>query len=233
MTDVNNLERQLAELTLANAELKDRIAEQDRLLATCRDRLPAPGAQEETPLSSAAIAVLVLGVIWGVYFLDLALPIDLKAWGIRPKTVSGLVGLLASPFLHLNYEHIMANSNALFILLLLALSLNRGVALKAILIIVLVGGGLVWVFGSSNTIHIGASGLIFGLIGFLLFYGILTRNWQTLIVSVYVTITYGGALLTGIVPKTGVSWTGHLFGALAGILAAWLVRPPKTEPPVA
>jgi membrane associated rhomboid family serine protease len=232
MGEVNDLERQVAELALANGRLKDRIAEQDRLIEAYRVRRSTPGTQADSSLTSAAIAVLAVGVIWGVYFLDLALPMDLKAWGIRPKTVSGLVGLLASPFLHLNYEHLMANSNSLFILLLLALSLNRGVALKAMAIIVVVGGGLVWVFGSSHTIHIGASGLIFGLIGFLLAYGIITRDWQTLLVSVYVTVTYGGALLTGLVPKTGVSWTGHLFGALAGVLAAWLVRPSKTEPAV-
>ena len=230
MNDVNELERQVAELTLANHQLKGRIAEQDRLLETYRARPSAPGEPAESSLSSATIAVLMVAVLWGIYFLDLAIPIDLKAWGIRPRTIGGLVGILTSPFLHLNYEHIMANSNSLFILLLLALSLNRKVALEAMVIIVLVGGSLVWIFAAGNSIHIGASGLIFGLIGFLLFYGIITRDWQTLVVSVYVTITYGGALMTGLVPQTGVSWTGHMFGVLAGILAAWLVRPSKGEP---
>ena len=171
------------------------------------------------------IAAAVLAVVWAVYLLDLALATDLRMYGIRPRTLSGLWGILCSPFLHLNLRHIVANSGALFVLLLLALSYNRLLALEAIVIMMLVGGGLVWVFGGKNTVHVGASGVIFGLIGFLLFSGIFRRNFKALAVSLVVLFLYGGVLLYGLVPTPGVSWTGHAFGFAAGILAAWLAGP--------
>jgi membrane associated rhomboid family serine protease len=96
--------------------------------------------------------------------------------------------------------------------------------LIAILIITLLGGGLVWVFGTANTIHIGASGLIFGLIGFLLFSGIFRREWTALFVSLAIGFFYGGALLSLLSVVPGISWSGHFFGFLAGVMAAWWTK---------
>jgi membrane associated rhomboid family serine protease len=108
------------------------------------------------------------------------------------------------------------------ILLWLALTYSRIQAVEAIIIIVMVGGGLVWIFGAAGTVHVGASGVIFGLIGFLLFSAVFTRDIKSFLVAIVVLFFYGGAMLTGFVPTPGVSWSGHVFGFLAGILAAWL-----------
>jgi membrane associated rhomboid family serine protease len=84
---------------------------------------------------------------------------------------------------------------------------------------------LVWLFGAANTNHIGASGIIFGLIGFLLFIGIFRRDTGALVVSVLVFFTYGGAILSNFMPRDGVSWIGHLCGFLTGVASAKLAGP--------
>lgn len=175
------------------------------------------------------IAAVAVGIIWSVYLIDLFLPVDLRMYGIRPRQLGGLWGLIFSPFLHGGLRHITANTIPLFVLLVLALSYNRFLAFEAIVIIALGGGGLVWLFGGAGTVHIGASGIIFGLIGFLLFSGIFRRDIKALIVSLVVFFLYGGVLLTGFIPKYGVSWSGHAFGFLAGIGAAWLSGKEKVE----
>ena len=117
------------------------------------------------------IALAVVGLIWAVYLVDMLLPGELARFGIRPRSLAGLWGIPASPFLHAGIPHLIANSGALFVLLVLALSVDRVLAAEAIVIIIVVGGGLVWLFGAPRTVHVGASGVIFGLIGFLLFAG--------------------------------------------------------------
>ena len=109
------------------------------------------------------------------------------------------------------------------------MSYNRKLTLEAVAFIGLAGGGLVWVFGSANSVHIGASGIIFGLIGFLLFLGVFRREWKTMIISLVVLVFYGGTLLSLLVYIPGVSWSGHFFGFCAGVVAAWLARPDEEE----
>lgn len=171
---------------------------------------------------SVKVSAGAVVLIWAVFILNWALPFELRNFGIRPLSWTGLWGLLFSPFLHLNLSHIMANTLPLFILLTLSLVYDLEATIFALIIIMAVGGGLVWLFGGSNTVHIGASGVIFGLIGFLLAAGIFLRDWKALLTAGAVFFLYGGILLSNFVPKQGVSWTGHLFGFLAGILAAWL-----------
>ena len=175
------------------------------------------------------IAFAAVAVLWAVLFFDWLLPQDLRMFGIRPLHLSGLRGLLFSPFLHENLGHLTANTGALFVLLTLSLSFNRLLTVEALIVIALGGGGLVWLLGGGNTVHIGASGIIFGLIGFLIFAGIFHRNWKATLISLAVLFFYGATLLTLLVRTPGVSWTGHLFGFLAGVLAAWLTRPSESR----
>ena len=169
-------------------------------------------------------ASLTVTMLWLLYVLDLLLPIDLRLYGLRPRSIDGLWGILATPLLHVNFGHLIANSGALFVLLAVSLSFSRKLTTIAILIIALVGGGLVWLFGASNTVHIGASGVIFGLIGFLMFMGVFRREWEALLFSLAVFFFYGGALLSLFRLEPGISWTGHLFGFLSGVLAASLTK---------
>jgi membrane associated rhomboid family serine protease len=170
------------------------------------------------------IALVVVTMLWLVHVLNLFLPIDLRLYGVRPRSIDGLWGILATPFLHGGFGHLLANTGALAILLAVSLSFSRKLTILALLIIVVGGGGLVWLFGTSNTVHIGASGIVFGLIGFLMFIGVFRRQWKALIFSLAVFFCYGGALLSFFRLEPGISWTGHFFGFGSGVLAASLTK---------
>jgi membrane associated rhomboid family serine protease len=169
-------------------------------------------------------ALATVAILWLVFFINLALPMDLRLYGLRPRHLDSLVGIILTPFLHVDLRHLIANSGALFVLLTVSLSFSRKLTFRALWIIILAGGGLVWLLGKSGTIHIGASGIIFGLIGFLISLGIFRRDWKALIISLVVLLLYGGALQSLFIYVPGISWTGHLFGFLAGVLAAWWMR---------
>ena len=169
-------------------------------------------------------ALMAVAILWVVYFLNMALPFDLRSFGIRPRNLQGLWGIGVAPLLHGNLDHLIANSGALFVLLIVALSFSRKLTFSAIAIIILIGGSLVWLLGLGNTIHIGASGIIFGLIGFLMFIGVFRREWVALIVSIAVCLLYGGALLSLLQVRPGISWSSHCFGFLSGVMAAWWTK---------
>ncbi|APW62902.1 rhomboid family intramembrane serine protease [Paludisphaera borealis] len=161
-----------------------------------------------------------LGVIWAVYLVSFMAP-GVDRFGVVPRTVGGLVGIAAMPFLHASFAHLLGNTVPLFILLTI-LAGSRAQSWKIVAGITFLSGFLLWVFGRP-AIHIGASGLVFGLITFLIASGLLERRPIPLLVSVLVGFLYGGSLVFGVVPglQSGVSWDGHLCGAVAGGAAAY------------
>ncbi len=165
-----------------------------------------------------------VALLWIIYFLGVISPLELRIHGIIPRTVQGLPGILFSPFLHAGVGHLLSNSVALAVLLPVSLIYSRKLTLEAIVIIVLLGGGLVWLLGASNTAHIGASGIIFGLIGYLLAIGIFRRELLALAVSLLVAFYYGWTLSSLFVVLPGISWSSHFFGFASGVCAAWLTR---------
>ena len=173
------------------------------------------------------LAMLLILLPWLVFLINLVVPVDLRLFGLRPRQIDGLWGILCAPFLHGNLNHLIANTGALFVLLVAALAYSRRLALVALLIIAVLGGGLVWIFGKANTIHIGASGIIFGLIGFLIFIGLFRREWRAMALSAGVFFLYGGAILSLLDNIPGISWEGHAFGFLSGCLAAWWTKSRK------
>ena len=170
------------------------------------------------------IAFAAIAFLWLVYLINFVLPVDLRLYGLMPRRIDGLWGIVAAPFLHVNIHHLIANSGALFILLAVSLSYSRPLTIRALLLIILAGGGMTWLFGRGGVVHIGASGIIFGLIGFLMCLGVFRGDWKTLIISIVITIFYGGALHSLLIYIPGISWTGHLFGFSSGVLAAWWFR---------
>jgi membrane associated rhomboid family serine protease len=169
-------------------------------------------------------ALLVVMILWGVFIVDLLLPIDLRSLGLLPRSPGRLWGILTYPFLHANFQHLAANTAALFPLLIVSLSYSSRLTYKALIIIYLLTGILVWLFGRGNAVHIGASGIIFGLIGFLMFLGVFRRDWTALGVSVVIGFLYGGALLTLFTYMPAISWSSHFFGFSSGFLAAWWMK---------
>ncbi len=171
-------------------------------------------------LKSVGIFILIM---WSVYLINLILPFyDLNNLGIKPRSVSGLVGIVISPLLHANIFHILSNTVPLFVLLFLLFKIYPRNAVAVIAAIVIIGGGLVWLFGRT-AVHIGASGLIYGLAAFIVASGVFLRKFINVIVAIIVVLLYG-SLIFGILPtRSYISWEGHLFGALAGVLISYLL----------
>jgi membrane associated rhomboid family serine protease len=159
--------------------------------------------------------LLFIGAIWAVFLASWIFP-GIDHYGVLPRRMIGLVGIPAMPFLHANLAHILSNTVPLFVLLIL-LAGSRAESWEVVVLIMLLGGLLLWVFG-REAIHIGASGLISGLGAFLIFSGFLERRVIPLLIAVFVGFFYGSALVTGIIPRIGsqISWDGHLCGAIAG-----------------
>ena len=179
---------------------------------------------------AARIVVTVVVVMWAIELVDAIILDDaLERQGIQPRRVRGLDGILFAPFLHDGIGHLIANTIPLAVLT--ALVLIRGVPRWAeVSAIVIVAGGLAtWVLARSAN-HIGASGLVFGYLGFLLAAGFFERSLKAFALGAVTGLAYGG-LLFGVLPtRPGISWESHLFGLLAGILAAWALSRRRTAP---
>ncbi len=164
--------------------------------------------------------VLFVGAIWAVYFVSLVFP-RLDYYGVVPRRLVGLPGILAMPFLHANLDHLLSNTVPLFVLLIL-LAGSRAASWEVVVVIALLGGALLWIFGRP-AVHIGASGLISGLTAFLVLSGFLEHRLIPLLVALLVGFLYGSSLVLGILPRIGsqISWDGHLCGAIAGGIVAY------------
>ena len=171
------------------------------------------------------LLVGLLCLMWVVEFLDLLPFAHLDRYGIHPRSVPGLIGLVTAPFLHADFTHLALNSIP-FIVLGGTVLLSGVRVFWGVTIFVSVIGGLgVWLFAQTLSNHIGASGLIFGYLGFLLARGIFEKTFGSVFIAVAILIGYGG-LLFGVLPgEAGVSWQGHLFGFVAGIAAARMMVP--------
>ena len=172
---------------------------------------------------ATALAAFV-GLLWVVQVVNWITGYGFNAaFGLIPRHVSGLDGVIAMPLLHGSFAHLLTNTPPLLVMggLLVATATRALLAVNAA--VIGLGGGLVWLFGSS-AIHIGASGLVFGWFGFLVARGFVDRSPVTLGAALLVGFLYG-SILWGVLPgQTGVSWEAHLFGAIAGAAAAFLVR---------
>jgi membrane associated rhomboid family serine protease len=162
------------------------------------------------------------GLMWLVEIADLVLG-DLDANGIRPREPEGLVGVVTAPFLHGGFGHLMSNTLS-FLVLGGLVALSGLVRVAAVIgVVALVGGVGTWLVAAAGTVHIGASGLVFGFAAYLLARGLFSRRPLHLAVGLVVLVLYGSTLLIGLVPAAGISWAGHLFGALGGLVAARLL----------
>lgn len=174
------------------------------------------------------IGVLV-AAMWLLFLLNWLSPIDLNQWGLRPRSMAGLVGVPLMPFLHANWGHLIGNTIPLLILLLLLVG-SRGNPWAVVAFLVVAGGMLLWLVGRP-AVHIGASNLVFGLSSFLIVVGFREQRPIAIAVAAAVAILYGGTMLSGIIPRWGssTSWDGHLCGLIAGVAAGTLFseRPRK------
>lgn len=184
---------------------------------------PPPQAWRRPPSAGASVFVMGawLALLWAIEVVDTLLGGALDAFGITPREITDLPSILVAPLLHFGFGHLMANSLPFLVLGTLARMAGRlafGVATAAS---VVVSGLAAWLLSAPNTVTIGASGLVFGWLTFLLVRGLFAGNWVQIIVAAAVFGFFGG-MLWGVFPAAaGVSWQAHLGGALGGVAAAW------------
>jgi membrane associated rhomboid family serine protease len=186
----------------------------------------------ELTLKNAIIpAFIIVGLMWLVYIVDYVLPVNLYEWGVQAQTWKGLRGILFMPLIHApeNIKHIFNNSLPTFLLLTALFYSYKEVAWKVFLSSWVLTGIFVWIFAVSSTgYHIGMSGVIYALVGFLFTSGVIRRFFPLQALSLFVVFLYG-SLIWGIFPMDPqVSWQGHLMGLIVGI---WLAFYFRTEGP--
>lgn len=171
--------------------------------------------------------MIFIAVIWVFYLLDCVLPISDK-FALVPRSLSGLPGIPLMPFMHGGWMHLIGNTIPLFVLLVL-LAGSKARSWEIVTALIVASGCLVWVFGGASgpngtvTGHVGASGLIYALTGYLVASGVFEKRPIPLGVSVIVGLMFGLSTFKGLIPTQGVSWSGHFFGLVAGVGIAYIL----------
>ena len=185
--------------------------------------------RRDTWQTAALVTGAFVVVLWVLEVVDTVSGHALDAYGVQPRTEDGLVGIGLAPLLHFGFDHLVSNTVPVAVLGFLTLATGIARGLLATAIIWVVGGLGVWVFAQPGSNHAGASVLIFGWIVLLVVRGFLNRRTTEILIGVVVFLLYSGALL-GVLPgQPGVSWQGHLFGAIGGLVAAWVLTTRRRE----
>jgi membrane associated rhomboid family serine protease len=172
---------------------------------------------------SLIVPGIVIILMWVVRLIEYISGGEFYRLGVYPRYPESLSGILTSPMIHGDWNHLISNSLPLFVSLLSIFYFYKNAALKVFLFIYIFTGTLVWAAG-REVWHIGASGIVYGFIAFLFFSGIFRRDNRSIAVALVVTFLYGG-MVWGILPGwKGISWESHLFGAITGIAAAFIFR---------
>ena len=165
----------------------------------------------------------MVAIMWLLELIDLIPGTDFDRWGIRPRTVSGLWGIPLAPFLHAGLGHLIANTVAFVVLGCVIAASGTQRIIQVTVIVTLVAGLGTWLTGGAHTVHLGASSVVFGDLTYLVTRGFFQRHLGLIVVGVLVFVVYGG-ILWGLLPRPGISWQGHLFGAVGGVVAAWVIH---------
>lgn len=193
-------------------------------------------AASSTRSSSLAIVASWLAFLWLVFVVDVILRaahvIDLAmVIGLRPRTKDGLWGIAGSHVLHANLEHIVSNSVGLLVLGLTSCWYSQRLTAWAVFYAALCSGTLTWLIAPAGSVHIGASGVLFGLVGFLVFNGLFRRSWGAFFLALLIGVLASG-IVPGMLPTAEnaarlISWQMHLGGFIGGALASWQLRREK------
>ena len=185
-------------------------------------------ARKKPVLKEFKVLIVSLGLFWAIEILDVVVfQGSLDQYGIKPRQASGLWGIFLAPLLHGGFGHLIANTIPFIVLGWLTMLQETSDFYIVTFIGTAIGGLGVWIFGAPNSVHIGASILIYAYLGFLLLRGYFQKNFPSIALSVFVAIIYGG-LIWGVLPsRVGVSWEGHLFGFIGGAIAARAIATEK------
>ena len=173
--------------------------------------------------NSLEYALSIVLILWVVHIAQWLFGFDLYSLGIFPRSIDGVLGIITSPFIHGDFQHLIANSIPMVILTALIFFFYKKKVFLIYTFIWISAGLLTWIIGRPSW-HIGASSVIYGLASFLVFAGFFSKNFKLIIVSVVVLVLYSG-LVWGIFPGDArISWEGHLSGAIAGLIWAYVFR---------
>ncbi|MCX5963766.1 MAG: rhomboid family intramembrane serine protease [Cyanobacteria bacterium] len=169
------------------------------------------------------LLVCIVVLLWAIELANSLMNDALNNLGIRPRNILGLQGIIFAPFLHGSWRHLISNTFPLVILSWLIMARDRSEWIAVTVLTAIASGLGTWLFGGAATIHIGASGVVFGYFGFLVARAYFERSLGSIAISLLVLALFGG-MIWGILPvRVGISWEGHLFGLLGGIAAAWTI----------
>lgn len=178
------------------------------------------------------ILAALVSLMWALEIVDLALDHRLDQYGIEPRDVDGLDGVVTAPFLHVGFNHLIGNTLP-FAVMGAVIAFEGPLRLVGVTVITALVSGLgTWLIAPEGTIHLGASGVVFGYATYLIARGAFNRRVVEIGIGVAVVVIWGGALLAGLEPQQGISWQGHLFGAIGGVVAARVLARPRGERPV-
>lgn len=183
-------------------------------------------------INAIFLPFLLLAIMWLIKLIETVFGINFVFLGIHPLSLNGLQGILMSPFIHGDFEHLMANSIPFFVLGTALIYFYRGISMRVLLGIWILLGIWTW-FGGRESWHIGASGVIYGLSSFLFFSGVIRKDSRLAALALIVAFLYG-SLIWGVfpdfLPKKNISWEGHLGGFVAGIIMAIYYRKSGPQP---
>ncbi len=165
----------------------------------------------------------LLSVLWLVQFAQYSGIYDFSAYGNWPHHIEGLKGIIFSPFIHGSFDHLISNTLPMMVLLTVLLNAYSGVAIPVLVFVHLTSGILVWLFAPPDTVHIGISGIIYGIAVFLVASGLFRKDRTSITIAIFVGLIYG-SMIWGFIPQPGISWQSHLFGAISGLIIAYILR---------
>ena len=184
-------------------------------------------AERRKFFGSLIIPLLIVAVMWLVKIIEVSLGIDLSRYGIMPHSAKGLIGILTLPFLHGSWEHLLSNTVPILVLGTALYYCYPTLANRVLLITYLASGLITWCIGEPDSVHIGASALVYGLNLFLIFSGFIRGNRMLIVISLIMVFLYG-SFIWGMIPSLArpqnISWEGHLGGAIIGVVLAILLR---------
>ena len=174
-------------------------------------------------IHSLIIPSIVVAAMFGIHAWAEWFHLDNARWGVYPREQFGLLGVLTSPFIHSGWSHLFSNLPPLFIASVMMIYFYPRIAYQSIFFIYLLTGAFVWIM-ARQVYHIGASGVVYGLIAFIAWSGIFRRNRRSLALATIILVLYGGIYATTEPIKEGISWESHLLGAFAGIFTAYYFK---------
>jgi membrane associated rhomboid family serine protease len=177
-----------------------------------------------------AIVAGMIVLMWVLEVVDVADGHRLDSYGIHPRDVDGLPEIVSAPFLHVGFAHLLSNTVP-FAIMGAAIALGGMARIVAVTLIVGLASGLgTWLIAPADTVHLGASGLVFGFATYLVARGVLSRRTGDLAVGAIVVVVWGFGLLQGLLPQDHISWQAHVFGAIGGVCAASILAARESQP---